>query len=189
MKIKKSRSAISQSMDLFIIIAAVLGVGGIVSASIYNLVSSATTSTSIIVVGAAVRAGAEASSSPSAVSISIKNDGGSPITCTPSSCQVVFAGTNTGTVSPPACAAPCSITSGGPAIWAVGGPAGELEANTPLTFETNNFVLQPGGQTSFILNAPLSSVGTSPTFWGVGASVTVNVLFGSASAQVVVASQ
>jgi len=189
MKIRRNRVAISQSMDLFIIIAAVLGVGGVVSASIYNLVSSATTSTSIIVAGASMRAGAAAGNSPTAVSISIKNDGGSPISCTPSTCQVIFAGTNTGTATPPACAAPCSITSGGPAIWTVGGPAGEPEANDPLTFETNTFTLQPGGQTSFVLNAPLSSVGTSPTFWAVGSPITVNVLFGSTSAQVVVTSQ
>ena len=176
-------------MDLFIIIAAVLGVGGVVSASIYNLISSATTSTSIVVVGAATRAGAAASNSPTAVSFSIKNNGGSPISCTPSTCQVVFAGTNTGTATPPACAAPCSITSGGPAIWTIGGPAGEPEANYPLTFETNTFTLQPGGQTSFVLNAQLSTVGASPTFWAVGAPITVNVVFGSTSAQVVVTSE
>jgi len=176
-------------MDLFIIIAAVLGVGGIVSASIYNLVTSATTSTSIMVVGAAMRAGAAAVDPPSAVSISIKNDGGSQISCTPSSCQVVFAGTDTGAATPPACEAPCSITSGGPAIWTVGGPDGEPEPDNPLTFETNTFTLQPGGQTSFVLNAPLSSIGTIPTFWVAGEPITVNVLFGSASAQVVVTSQ
>jgi len=189
MRIKEDRAAISQSLDLFIIIAAVLGVGGIVSASIYSLVSSATASTSIVVAGAAMRAGATASDSPSAISVSIKNNGGSPIACTPSTCQVVFAGTNTGTAAPPACAAPCSITSGGPAIWTVGGPAGAPEANNPLTFETDTFTLQPGGQTSFALNAQLSTVGMSPSFWAPGAPVTVNVLFGSTSVQVVVTSQ
>jgi hypothetical protein len=56
-------------------------------------------------------------------------------------------------------------------------------------FETNTFALQPGAQTSFALNAPLSSVGATPTFWTSGASVTINVLFGSTSAQVVVTSQ
>ena len=189
MKIQKRRAAISQSMDLFIIIAAVLGVGGVVSASIYNLISSATTDTSIMVVGAATRAGAAASDSPSAVSISIKNNGGSPISCSPSSCQVVFAGTTTGTETAPVCAAPCSITSGGPAIWGVGGPGGEPEPNNPLTFETNTFTLEPGGETSFVLDAPLSTVGASPTFWAAGAAITVNVLFGSTSAQVVFSSQ
>jgi hypothetical protein len=176
-------------MDLFIIVAAVLGVGGIVSASIYNLVNSATSNSSVVVVGASLKAGASASSSPTAISISIKNDGGSPVSCTPSTCQVVFAGTNTGTTSPPACAAPCSITSGGPGVWSVGGPEGTAAANNPLIFQTNAFVLQPGAQTSFVLNAALSTVGTSPTFWPSGSSVTVNVLFGSTSAQVSVTSQ
>ena len=189
MKIKRQRTAISQSMDLFIIIAAVLGVGGVVTASIYNLVNSATSSSSVVVVGAAAKAGASASASPTAVSISIKNNGGSPISCTPSTCQVVFAGTNTGSATAPACASPCSISSGGAAVWGVGGPAGTPAASNPLTFETNAFTLQPGAQTSFVLNAPLSSIGTSPTFWTSGASVTVNILFGSTSSQIDVTSQ
>ena len=189
MRINRRRIGISQSMDLFIIIAAVLGVGGVVTAALYNLVGSATSSTSIMVVGAATRAGASASSSPTAVSISIKNDGGNPIPCTPSTCQVVFAGTNTGSNAAPACAAPCTITSGGPAVWSIGGPAGTPSAGNPLMFETNTFSLQPGAQTSFVLNAPLSSVGTAPTFWATGSPVTVNVLFGSTSTQLAVTSQ
>jgi hypothetical protein len=189
MKITTQRKAISQSMDLFIIIAAVLGVGGIVSASIYNLVNSATSSSDIVVTGASLKAGSSSSASPTALSISIKNDGGSPIACTPATCQVVFAATNTGTAMPPACAAPCSITSGGPATWSVGGPAGIPAANNPLTFQTSAFTLQPGGEASFVLNGALSTLGTSPSFWATGASVTLNVVFGSASAQVGVVSQ
>jgi hypothetical protein len=189
MKTRKKNAAISQSMDLFIIIAAVLGVGGLVTASIYNLVAGATSSSSIEIVGASARAGATANDSPTAISISLKNNGGSPITCTPSTCQVVFAGTDTGSATPPACAAPCTITSGGPAVWTIGGPAGTPSANNPLTFETSSFTLEPGGQTSFILNSPLSSVGASSTFWATGGSLTINVLFGSASAQVDVLSQ
>ena len=189
MKIKRRQTAVSQSMDLFIIIAAVLGVGGVVTAAVYNLVGSATSSASIMVVGAATRAGTSSSSPPTAISISIKNDGGSPIPCTPTTCQVVFAGTNTGSTTAPACAAPCTITSGGPAVWSIGGPAGTPAASNPLTFETNTFLLQPGAQTSFVLSSPLSTVGTAPTFWTTGAAVTVNVLFGSASAQVAVSSQ
>jgi len=176
-------------MDLFIIIAAVLGVGGVVSAAIYNLVNSASSDASVVVVGAATKAGGSAGDSPSAVSISIKNDGGSPIACTPSTCQVVFAGTNTGSATAPTCAAPCSITSGGPGIWMLGGPAGTPAASNPLTFETNAFTLQPGGETSFVLNAPLSTVGASPSFWTSGATVTVNVILGSTSAQVAISSQ
>jgi hypothetical protein len=189
MKTNRQRTGISQSMDLFIIIAAVLGVGGIVTASVYNLIGSATSNTSIVIVGAAARAGATAGNSPTAVSISIKNDGGSPISCTPSGCQVLFAGTDTGSTTAPACAAPCSITSGGPAIWSIGGPAGTPTAGNPLVFETDDFTLQPGAQTSFTLNAPLSTVGASPSFWTAGASVTINVIFGSTTAQVAVTSQ
>ena len=183
------RAGISQSMDLFIIIAAVLGVGGVVTASIYGLVNSATASESIIVVGASVKAGATGSSPPVAISLSIKNDGGSPISCTSATCQAVFAGTNTGTTDPPACAAPCRMISGGGGTWAVGGPGGVPAAGNPLTFETDTFTLDPGSQTTFVLGSPLSTVGSGPTFWSEGSQVTINVLFGPASAQVVVASQ
>jgi len=176
-------------MDLFIIIAAVLGVGSIVTASVYNLVSSATANASVAVVEASLKAGATTASSPVAISISIKNNGGSAISCTQSTCQVVFAGTNTGSTTAPACSAPCSIVSGGPAVWSVGGPAGTPTASNPLTFETNSFILQPGAQTSFVLGSALSTVGTSPTFWIPGASVTLDIVFGSTTAQVVVASQ
>jgi len=189
MKIDGRRRAISQSMDLFIIIAAVLGVGGVVTASVYNLVNSATSSASIVLVGASLKAGASASNSPMAVSVTVKNDGGSPISCTPSTCLVVFVGTNTGTTTVPSCAAPCSITSGGPGIWTIGGPSGTPAANNPLMFQSNSFTLQPGAQTSFILNAPLSTFGSAPTFWTTGASVTINALFGSTSAQVDATSQ
>ena len=189
MRISRRHTAISQSMDLFIIIAAVLGVGGVVTASVYNLVSSAALTSSIMVVGAATKAGASAGDSPVSISFSIKNDGGNHISCTPSTCQVVFAGTNTGVATAPACTAPCNITSGGPAIWSVGGPAGVPTAGNPLIFETDTFSLQPGAQTSFILNSPLSLVGTSPTFWTAGSSVTVNVLFGSTSTQITIISQ
>lgn len=189
MKIDRKRSAISQSMDLFIIIAAVLGVGGIVTASIYNLVNSATANSSVVIVGASLRAGTGSGNSPVAVAVSIKNDGGSAISCTASTCQVVFAGTNTGATTPPDCSSPCSITSGGSAVWALGGPGGTPSANSPLTFETNNFTLGPGDETSLVLNGALSTVGSSPTFWSAGAAVTVDVVFGSSSSQVVVTSQ
>lgn len=189
MKINRKRSAISQSLDLFIIIAAVLGVGGIVTASIYNLVSSATANSSVMVVGSSLRAGAGPGDSPLAVSVSIKNDGGSAISCTPSTCQVVFAGTDTGSTTPPACSAPCSIASGGAAVWSIGGPGGSPSANASLTFQTDTFTLGPGAETSLVLNGALSTVGSSPVFWGPGAAVTVDIVFGSSSSQVVVTSQ
>ena len=171
-------------MDLFIIIAAVLGVGGVVSASIYNLVSSATSNSSITIVGASLKAGASSSNSPVAITISIKNNGGSPITCqTSTSCEVVFAGTNVGSPAP-TCASPCAVTSGGSLVWGLGTATG------PLMFNISSAPAQlaAGSQTSFVLNGPLLTSG-SPAFWSAGTPVTISVLFGSASAQVTVVSQ
>lgn len=172
MKIER-RSGISQSMDLFIIIAAVLGVGGVVTASIYNLVNSATADTSITVVGASLRAGP---GTPAAVSVTVKNNGGSPITCSGSACQVVMVGTSATT---PACAGSC-LVSGGALTWAVS------TANGPLTFTATGGSLAPGAETSFVLNGPMGGTGT---FWSAGQPVTMNVIFGPASAEFTVVSQ
>ncbi len=183
MKITRRRKAISQSLDLFIIIAAVLGVGGVVTASIYNLINSATANSSIEVVGASLRAGTTPSSSPTAISVALKNNGGTPISCaTATSCQVVFAGTSTGTgVS---CSTTCPVTSGGNMTWSVSTSTGG-----PLTFRAAApSTLPPGGETSFVLNGPLNVSG-SGTFWAPGTPVTINILFGSSSAQVTVVSQ
>ena len=183
MKIDRRRKAISQSLDLFIIIAAVLGVGGVVTASIYNLINSATANSSIVVVGASLKAGAAASDSPVAISVALKNNGGSPISCsTATSCQVVFAGTSTGTGGV-TCSSACPVTSGGNLSWSV-----LTAASGPLTFEAAPASSLPaGGETSFVLNGPLTA--TSGNFWAPGTPVTINILFGSASAQVTVVSQ
>ena len=173
MKISKRRRAISQSMDLFIIIAAVLGVGGVVSAAVYNLVNSATANSSVAVVEASLKAGAAA---PTAISVSVKNNGGSPIACTGSSCEIVIAGTS---VTTPSCSGPC-LVSGGAQTWALSTATG------PLSFTATGPDLAPGEETSFVVNG---RVGGTGTFWSAGEPVTINVLFGSASAQVTVVSQ
>ena len=173
MKISR-RNGISQSLDLFIIIAAVLGVGGIVSASIYSLVDGATADTSITVAGAALKAG---SAGPVAVSVTVKNNGGSPITCSASACQVVMAGTS---VNSPTCTGSC-LVSGGALTWTMS------RASGPLTFmATGGSPLPPGAEASFVVNGPIGGTGT---FWSAGEPVTLNVIFGSASAQVTVISQ
>jgi hypothetical protein len=171
-------------MDLFIIIAAVLGVGGVVTASIYNLVNSASSNTSIAVVDASIAAGPGATAAPSSMSISIKNDGGTPITCSPSNaCEVVLAGTNIGTG---ASVVPSTIISA-PAGWAVLATTG-----APLTFaysSTASTLVPPGSQVSFLVNgAPLtgSLMTGMPTH---GSTVTLSVVFGTASAQVTVIAQ
>ncbi|MDG6909874.1 MAG: hypothetical protein JRN08_05855 [Nitrososphaerota archaeon] len=168
-------------MDLFIIIAAVLGVGGVVSASVYSLVNSATANSSVAVVGASLKAGASASAAPAAVTVSIKNNGGSTISCTASTCQVAFAGTNSGTALPSCSSATCSLVSGGSGmVWALG-PAG-----APLTL-TLTGTLAPGAEASVVINGAIAE--TSGTFWSAGTPVTMNVLFGSASTQITVVSQ
>ena len=173
MKVSR-RGGISQSMDLFIIVAAVLGVGGVVSASIYNLVTSATTDTSVAVVEVSLRAG---SAAPAAISMTVKNNGGSPIACGGSACQVVIAATSGAS---PACAGSC-LVAGGVLSWALDAAAG------PLTFiATGGSALAPGAETSFVVNGPVGGTGT---FWSAGDPVTLNVIFGSASAQVTVISQ
>lgn len=171
-------------MDLFIIIAAVLGVGGVVTASIYNLVSSASSNTSIAVVDASLMAGPGATAAPSAMSISIKNDGGSPITCSSTNaCEVVLAGTDIGTG---AAVVPSTLISA-PAGWVV-----LTTANAPLTFAysgASSTSVPPGSQVSFLVNgAPLT--GTSMTGMPTpGSTVTLSVVFGTASAQVTVLAQ
>ena len=173
MKIQRRRRAISQSMDLFIIIAAVLGVGGLVTATVYSLVNSATATTSIVLVGVSLKAGA---ASPAAISLTVKNNGASPIACNGSSCEVVIAGTN---VTGPSCSGSCLI-SGGTQTWALSAATG------PLTFEATGPDLAPGAETSFVVNGPMGGTGT---FWSPGEQVTISVLFGSASAQVTTISQ
>lgn len=144
-----------------------------VTASVYNLVNSATTNSSIAIVGASLRAGA---AYPTAASISLKNNGGDPIVCAGRSCQVVISGT---LVTVPSCIGPC-IVSGGSLTWRVGNATG------PLTFyATGSTPLAPGEETSFILNGPLPP----GSYWSAGGQVTLSALFGSASAQVTVVSQ
>lgn len=160
-------------MDLFIIIAAVLGVGGLVTATVYSLINSATATTSIVIVGVSLKAGVAA---PTAMSVTVKNDGATPIGCGGSSCEVVVAGTN---VTGPSCTGSC-LVSGGKETWALSTASG------PLTFEATGPDLAPGAETSFVVDGPMGGTGT---FWSAGESVTVSVLFGSASAQVTTVSQ
>ncbi|MDG7010036.1 MAG: hypothetical protein JRN16_04025 [Nitrososphaerota archaeon] len=183
MKIATRRRAISQSMDLFIIIAAVLGVGGIVTASIYNLINSATTNSSVTVVGASLVAGSTSSAAPSAMSVTVKNDGGSAIDCANGGCQVVISGSDTGSTPGTACTA-CIVSS--PTGWTA-----SATTDAPLTFvfAPTTETLAPGAQASFLVSGP---VFTGTTLTGMptpGSMVTLNVIFGSASTQVTVVAQ
>lgn len=173
-------------MDLFIIVAAVLGVGGVVSASVYNLVNSATSNASIAVIGASMVA-TSSTTAPSAISITIKNNGGSTISClTATSCVILLAGTNTGAGTAPSCpVTTCTIISA-PLGWALAGGI-----NQPLSFSFGgaSLALAPGAQTSFTLSDTGLTLGTSPTMPTHGSTVTLNVVFGTASSQVTVTAQ
>lgn len=172
-------------MDLFIIIAAVLGVGGVVSASIYNLVSSATSNSSIAVVGASIVGAPASDSPPTAISITVKNNGGSTIDCSASTCLVTLAGTSEG--SSPAtvtCTGTCLTSS--PSGWALT----TSTANAPLQFDFGSGTLAPGAETSFAVNGmTIGGTLTGVTMPTHGSSVTLNVVFGPASAEVTVPAQ
>lgn len=183
LKIAKRRKAISQSMDLFIIIAAVLGVGGVVTASIYNLVNSATSNSSVTVVSAALVAGSNSTSAPTAISLTIKNNGGSPINCGTASCEVVISGTNIGSTPGSPCPA-CIVSS--PTGW---GPSAAADAPLAFVFSPAAATLAPGAQTSFLVNGPVFTGSTLTGMPTSGSTVTLSVIFGSASTQVTVVAE
>ncbi len=169
------RRAISQSMDLFIIIAAVLAVGGVVTAAVFSLAGSASTNSSIQVVSVSLTGGASATASPVSLAITIKNTGSSAITCTAATCLVTLAGTSA-TVAP-ACATPCSTISS-PSGWALTTAVG------PITFNGATQTIAAGAQTTLILNGPFSA-GTfaSMPVHGSGTAQSITIVFGTASAQ------
>ncbi|QQG48715.1 MAG: hypothetical protein HY247_08280 [archaeon] len=173
---ENKRKAISQSMDLFIIIAAVLAVGGVVAAAVYGLAGSATSNTSIQVSASYVSGGGSAS--PQSIAITIKNNGGSAVACTAPTCTVTISPGSIGTAAL-ACSGACSLSG---ASWGLG------SATTgPVTF-TYSATLSPGQQASFILNGPFSGTTTFSTMAAKGSTVTINALFGTANSQVQITS-
>lgn len=181
MKINHQRKAISQSMDLFIIIAAVLAVGGVVTAAVYSLAGSASTNSSIQVVSVSLTGGASSSASPVAFAITIKNTGSSAITCAPTTCLVTFAGASVSTAAPTCPAATCSIISS-PSGWVV-----MTATSGPLNFNGGSMTVAAGAQTTLVLTGAL----TTATFAGMpvhnsGTAQTINIVFGTASASTTV---
>jgi len=176
MKTPKSRRAISQSLDLFIIIAAVLGIGGIVTGAAYSLANGAATSTSIQVVQGATAGGS--STSINAFSITIKNTGTSTITCTAAApCEVILVSTKQGTTAVTTPAPSGSTSSGASAGWSIA----SATSPSPVTFSTSTMTLSPGAQVSLTEGNLVLTGGVGYT---TGTVVTVSVLFGPASAQI-----
>ena len=169
-------------MDLFIIIAAVLAAGGVVTGAVYSLAGSAATNSSIQVVSVSLTGGSTSTSSPVALAITIKNIGSGTISCNSMDCQVILAGTSFGGTAP-TCVSPCSVTSSpGSNPWSA-----SVAANSPVTFQVSGSLTIPAGsQTTIVFNGPFT--GTLTTLSGMpvhgsGTAQTINVVLGTATAQ------
>jgi len=153
MKIAK-RSGISQSMDLFIIVAAVLAAGGVVTAAALGLINSATQSSTLQVTQSMLVGGG----SPS-LTLTVKNVGTTSIPSGTATISLNVAG-----------ATGCTDSTSGSTTW-----TGACTGSAPITW-TGTASLAPGGQLSFAVTFG----GTAPTITsGTAYSVTVNL--GSAS--------
>jgi archaellum component FlaF (FlaF/FlaG flagellin family) len=162
----RRRTAISQSIDLFIIIAAVLAVGGVVTAAIYGLAGSASTNSSIQVVQAAAQGGG--ATAINSFSITVKNTGSTTISL----------GTVTvtlrGSVQP---ASP--VTSPTPTCSTGTGSLGGSAAS-PVQVICSSVTLAPGAQVA-ISEGPISGLTTG---WTPGATYQVTVTLGSAQTSI-----
>jgi hypothetical protein len=162
MKINARRAAISQSIDLFIIIAAVLAVGGVVTATIYGLAGSASSNSAIQVVQASAQGGG--ATSISSFSITVKNMGSTTISS--GTVTVTLGGSveATGsTVPTPTCSS---------------GTAGVVTVATgkPVQLTCSSLTLAPGNQVAI----SEGSITTLTTGWTPGTTYQVTVTFGSA---------
>jgi hypothetical protein len=166
MKINAKRSAISQSIDLFIIIAAVLAVGGVVTATIYGLAGSASSNSAIQVVQASAQGGG--ATSINSFSITVKNMGSTTIS---SGTMTVTLGGSKQPSTPVATPAPtCSSGTG-----SLGGSAGN-----PVQVICSSVTLAPGAQVAISVG-PVSGLTTG---WTPGTTYQVTVTFGSAQATI-----
>ena len=183
MKISCKRKAISQSLDLFIIVGAVLAVGGIVTSSVFGLVNGNSQSTAMQITSISAAGSPTNANLVNSFNIVVKNIGSSAITGTMVITLVgTKGGTGCGTPTPTA----VSTTGSTAGAWqnvtcAVGGPVTLTSpATAPLTY------LAPGGQISVSLGSV--AAGTGGTNWAIGVVQTVSVTFGVASASATVTS-
>ncbi|MDG6933107.1 MAG: hypothetical protein JRN68_00240 [Nitrososphaerota archaeon] len=80
MKVSNKKSAISQTIDLFFLVAGVLAVGGIVIYAIYTLGTSATSNSSLVITSTTVHPGAAGAVT---ATVAVKNDASSSLSGTP----------------------------------------------------------------------------------------------------------
>jgi hypothetical protein len=157
------RSGISQSLDLFIIIAVVLAAGGIVAAAASGLIGAATSQSTLQATESTLVGG------PAAVlTLQLKNVGTSTISV--SSGSVTIAGI-TALTAAATCGAP-TVSAG---IWGAGTCA--VAATTIPYTNTGAITLAPGGQLSF----SATITGGAPQPIVSGTTYPVTYIFGSVS--------
>ena len=154
-------------MDLFIIIAAVLGIGGVVTAATYGLVSSGASSSSVQIMSSSL-AGAPASGAGTfTLALALKNVGTSPVTLSASSPINV-------TITMVKGVAGSSCTQSGSVSWS----SAHCTSNASLVdWVVTSGTVAPGQQVSLI--ATMTTTGTNPVVSG--GSYTINILFGASS--------
>jgi len=178
MKINCKRAGISQSLDLFIIVGAVLAVGGIVTSSVFGLVNGNSQSTAMQITSISASGGTNANTLVNSFNIVVKNIGSSAIS---GNMTVTLVGTKQDTN---ACAqAPTAVTTTGSStgIWSLGCASG-----SPLSLKGPSTTLAPGGEISVSLGAVTGA--SAPTTWKQGVVQTVTVTLGVASASATVTS-
>ena len=162
-------------MDLFIIIAAVLGIGGVVTAAAYGLVSSGASSSSAQLAAASLSGGPSSGPGTFTLAITLKNIGTSPVTLSAGSPLNV---TITGVKG--AAASTCSQS--GSVAWS---SAHCTSTGSLVDWSLTSGTIAPGQQVSLI--ATMTTTGTNPVVSG--NSYTLNVLFGGSSTSVKVTAQ
>jgi hypothetical protein len=177
MKIQSRRTAISQSLDLFIIIGAVLAVGGIVTSSVFGLVNGNAQSTAMQITAISAAGSAPASSTGlNSFMVTLKNIGSAAISGT---LTITLAGTsgNTGASLPN----PVGSTTNGSTVTSLAAHGGTV--GSPVTL-TATVTLQPGGLVAISEGA----VSGLTTGWSTGVVQSVSVTMGVASATATVIS-
>jgi len=162
-------------MDLFIIIAAVLAVGGVVAAAVFGLAGSASSNTSLQIVQASGQ-GSTTGTGINAFSITLKNTGSTSITS--QVLTITLGGTSgksaTGNPTPSYTATSGSSCAAAPTI---------TDASTAIVTLSCTATITPGGQLSINLGGALTSTQLT-TGWTSGSTYTISVAAGGAQTSV-----
>jgi len=152
-------------MDLFIIIAAVLGAGGVVTAAIYGLINGNASTVNMQFSTASV---VSSGSNNPLITISMKNTGSASYTCSASSCVITLSNLHW-TTAPSTCNANVA-TSWGP-VTATASCSTSGSASITLA---NNVAIPPGGQFT-VVTSYSGGVGST---WTAGLTDTMQAQLG-----------